>query len=148
MDPIAPMPMAPPLLLDVTPQSLGIETVNGYCEVVIKRNAAIPVEQTRVFSTAQDGQVLVKVRICQGESRRLDENQALGEIELSGLRAAARGDVKIGVTFVIDADGTLGVRAKDLETGREQTVRINLLGGMPDEEVQQMKARQQKRLGR
>lgn len=133
---------APPLLLDVTPMSLGIETVGGYCEHVIKRNATIPVEQSRIFTTGQDNQQLVRVQICQGESRRLEENQPLGAIELTGLRMASRGAVKIGVTFVIDADGTLGVRAQDLATGAEQSIRINLLGGLPDEEIQQMRQRQ------
>jgi molecular chaperone DnaK len=79
-----------PLLLDVTPHSLGVETVGGYCEPVIKRNAAIPVEQTRVFSTATDMQESVRVRVVQGESRRLEDNQPLGEIELSGSAAGAR----------------------------------------------------------
>jgi len=133
---------APPLLLDVTPHSLGIETVAGYCETVIRRNAAIPVEQTRIFTTSGDGQTIVRVQICQGESRRLDDNQRLGEIELTGIRAAPRGAVKISVTFVLDADGTLGVRARDTETGREQTIRVHLVGGLGEADVQRMRARQ------
>ncbi len=144
----APPEPSMPLLLDVTPHSLGIETVGGFCESVIKRNAAIPVEQTRIFSTAQDNQRIVRVRIFQGESRRLDDNQGLGEIELAGLRAAPRGKVQIGVTFEISADGTLGVRAKDLETGREQSVRIKLVGGMAEDEVQAMVDRQAQMLSR
>ncbi|MDQ3037713.1 MAG: Hsp70 family protein, partial [Myxococcota bacterium] len=136
-------PVKPPLLLDVTPHSLGVETVGGYCEHVIKRNAAIPVEQTRVFSTGTDMQESVRVLVVQGESRRLDENQPLGELELSGLRQALRGAVKIGVTFVMDADGTLGVKATDLETGREQTIRVQLVGAMSDAEIETMAARQQ-----
>ncbi len=148
--PSAPPPMddlpmsgnAPPLLLDVTPLSLGIETVGGYCETVIRRNAAIPVEQTRIFSTATDGQDTVQVRIVQGESRASAENQALGEILLSGLRQAHRGQVKIGVTFLMDANGTLGVRAEDLETGREHQVVIHLVGALPDAEIQRMQERQ------
>lgn len=146
--PTVPRPMeppelaAPPLLLDVTPQSLGVETVGGYCQVIIKRNASIPVERTKVFTTAQDHQEVVRVRICQGESRRLEENQGLGEIELAGLRMAPRGKVRIGVTFVISADGTLGVRARDLDTGQEQTVRIKLVGGVSEDEVEQMRRRQ------
>ncbi len=145
----APLPARPPpLLLDVTPLSLGVETVGGYCEHVIKRNAAIPVEQTLVFSTGQDGQTEVRVRICQGESRRLSENQELGAIELTGLRAAERGTLSIGVTFALDADGTLGVRARDLETGREQAVRINLVGGLGEQAIAEAEARQAKKLGR
>ena len=141
--PAQPPPMAPPpLLLDVTPQTLGVETVGGYCEAIIKRNAAIPVEQTKIFTTAQDNQEVVRVRICQGESRRLVDNQGLGEIVLTGLRVAKRGDVQIGVTFMISADGTLGVRARDLMTGHEQTIRINLVGGTSDAEIERMRARQ------
>jgi molecular chaperone DnaK len=131
----------PPLLLDVTPLSLGVETVSGYCEHIIQRNAAIPVEQTRTFSTARDRQEVVRVQICQGESRRLDENQPLGEIELSGLRSAPRGQVHIGVTFIIGADGILAVRAQDLETLQEQSIRINLIGGMQEEEIERMQQR-------
>ncbi|AKF06688.1 Hsp70 family protein [Sandaracinus amylolyticus] len=145
--PPPPASVRPPLLLDVTPHSLGVETVGGYCEHVIKRNAAIPVEQTRVFSTATDMQDSVRVRVVQGESRRLEDNQPLGEIELSGLRQALRGAVKIGVTFLMDADGTLGVKAKDLDTGREQSIRIQLVGGMSDAEIQKMAARQQQMVG-
>ncbi len=145
----APLPARPPpLLLDVTPISLGVETVGGYCEHVIKRNAAIPVEQTRVFSTGQDGQTDVRVRICQGESRKLSENQELGAIELTGLRAAERGTLSIAVTFALDADGTLGVRARDLETGREEVVRINLVGGLGEQAIAEAEARQAKKLGR
>ena len=136
-----PMAAAAPLLLDVTPLSLGIETVSGYCEHIIKRNSPIPAEQERMFSTASDDQEEVVVRICQGESRRLEENQLLGEVQLTGLRPAERGKLKIGVSFVIDADGTLGVTAKDLSTGRAQGVRIALVGGASDEEVDAMRQR-------
>ena len=140
---VEPPAMAPPpLLLDVTPQTLGVETVGGYCEPIIKRNAAIPVEQTKIFTTAQDHQEVVRVRICQGESRRLVDNQGLGEIVLTGLRIAPRGGVQIGVTFMISSDGTLGVRARDLVTGQEQTIRINLVGGTSDTEIERMRARQ------
>lgn len=139
--PAAPPPAAPPLLLDVTPHSLGVETVDSFCEHVIKRNAAIPVEQTRVFTTASDLQESVRVRVVQGESRRMEENQALGEVELSGIRLANRGAVKIGVTFVMDADGTLGVKARDLDTGREQMIRIRLVGGIAEDEIARMAQR-------
>ncbi len=142
------MPQAPaPLLLDVTPQSLGVEMVNGFCESVIKRNAAIPVEQTRVFTTGSDDQEAVLVKVVQGESRRIEENQALGQIELTGLRRARRGAVKIGVTFVMATDGTLGVKAADLETGREQAIRVQLVGAVSDADVAAMTARQQQLLG-
>ncbi len=127
MAPPSMRPMAAPLLLDVTPFSLGVETAGGLCESVIRRNATIPVEQTRNFATTNDQQDSVIIRIAQGESRRFADNQALGELELTNLRPAARGEVVVAVTFELEADGTLRVRAKDLETGYEQAVRVNLL---------------------
>jgi len=116
-----------PLLLDVTPHTLSVETVGGMCETIIARNATIPVEQAREFATAVDNQETVKIRIAQGESRRFGENQALGELELSGISRAPRGEVKIAVTFELDADGTLHVRARELATGRETATRVTLL---------------------
>ncbi len=133
---------AAPLLMDVTPHSLGIETVGGYCQHLIRRNSPIPSEQGRVFGTASDGQQVVTIRVCQGESRVFKENETLGEIQLSGLRAAARGVVKIDVTFLLDASGTLDVRAIDADTGAQQTIRINLLGGSDDAEIARMMQRQ------
>ena len=119
--------MAAPLLLDVTPFSLGVETAGGICEAVIRRNSTIPVEQTRNFATTHDQQDSVVIRIAQGESRKFQDNQALGELELTELRPAPRGEVVVAVTFELEADGTLRVRAKDLDNGREQVVRVNLL---------------------
>jgi molecular chaperone DnaK len=134
--------IAVPLLLDVTPLSLGVETAGGQCEMVIRRNATIPVEQSRVFATTNDQQTSVIIRIAQGESRKFSENQSLGELELTGLRPAPRGEVSIAVTFELGADGTLGVRAKDVETNREQATRISLLT-LPSESSQaEMAARQ------
>jgi len=134
--------IAVPLLLDVTPLSLGVETAGGQCEVVIRRNATIPVEQSRVFATTNDNQTSVIIRIAQGESRKFTENQSLGELELAGLRAASRGEVSISVTFELGADGTLSVRAKDVETQREQFTRVSLLT-IPSESSQaEMAARQ------
>jgi molecular chaperone DnaK len=124
-----------PLLLDVTPFSLGVETAGGLCEAVIRRNATIPVEQTRVFATTSDDQESVILRIAQGESRRFSDNQCLGELELTGLRAAPRGEVSIAVTFELEADGTLQVRARDVESGREQLIRVTLLT-IPSETAQ------------
>ena len=120
-------PPALPLLLDVTPFTLSVETIGGLCETVIPRNATIPVEQTREFATAVDNQETVRIRIAQGESRRFGENQALGELELSGITRASRGDVKIAVIFELDADGTLQVRAREIATGRETRTRVTLL---------------------
>ncbi len=131
-----------PLLLDVTPHTLGVETAGGFCEEVIHRNAPIPTEQSRVFSTSQDNQGDVRVRICQGEERKVTDNQELGVLELTGLRPAPRGSVKINVTFILDASGTLSVKAKDMSTGREQQIRINLHGGLSRGEVDRMRERQ------
>ncbi|MEZ4392206.1 MAG: Hsp70 family protein [Polyangiales bacterium] len=128
------MPNAP-LLLDVTPFSLGVETAGGQCEPVIRRNATIPVEQTRIFATTSDGQVAVVIRIAQGESRRFVDNQNLGQLELSGLRPAARGEVQVAVTFELEADGTLQVRARDNESGRETRTQVTLLT-IPSESAQ------------
>jgi molecular chaperone DnaK len=136
-----------PLLLDVTPQTLGVETVGGYCESVIKRNAAIPVEQSKIFSTALDGQSEVRVRVTLGESRKIQENQPLGELLLGNLRQGKRGAIKISVTFLVDADGTLSVRAKDMDSGQEQYIRVQLVGSVSDEEIQRMQARQNQMLG-
>jgi molecular chaperone DnaK len=130
-----------PLLMDVTPLSLGLETVGGYCEHVIERNAQIPVEQTRIFTTSVDGQRSVRARVCQGESRRIDENQPLGTIELTALPPAPRGELKIHVTFMMDSDGTLGVRARDAQTGQEQQIRVSLLGGVDEAELDSMQRR-------
>lgn len=137
----------PPLLLDVTPQTLRIETVAGFTEVVIQRNAAIPVEQSRMFSTSQDFQDAVRARVCQGESRKLIENQELGAVELTGLVPQARGKTQIEVTFLMDADGTLQVRAKDMRTGSAQSIRINLVGAVQDDEIARMQRRQQLLVG-
>ncbi len=146
--PVVRMPeRPPPLLMDVTPHSLGIETVGGYCERVIRRNAPIPIEQTRVFSTAQDDQDTVRVTVCQGDSRMFADNQPLGEIELTELRRARRGEVRIEVTFMLDANGILDVKAVDLATGRVQTIRVNLLGGFDEDEMAAMRARQEASLG-
>jgi molecular chaperone DnaK len=133
----------PPLLLDVTPHTLAVETVGGFCEPVINRNSAIPAEQTKIFSTARDQQDSVQIRICQGESRKLEENQLLGELALSGLRRARRGEVKVSVSFVLGADGTLEVLATDMATGIKQEVRIRLVGGASDAEIEAMRNRQQ-----
>jgi len=130
-----------PLLLDVTPMSLGVQTVSGYFDVLIERNASIPCEQTRVFTTTTDHQTAVKIQIFQGESRVAAENTRLGEVELYGLRAAPRGEVEIEVVFEIDTDGIVVVTARDRETGIQQAARIEVSAGYSPEEVQAMMER-------
>jgi len=143
------MPEGPqvPLLLDVTPLSLGVETVDGYCEHIIRRNSAIPAGQTKMFTTARDRQESVIVRICQGEDRQVAGNQLLGEVVLDGLRPAARGKVQIAVRFMIDADGTLQVRAQDVGTGQQQQIAIKLIGELPEDEIEQLTKRHQAKFG-
>jgi molecular chaperone DnaK len=134
-------PSNAPLLLDVTTHTLAVETTGGFCEPIIERNAPIPTEQTRVFSTSQDDQTTVNVRVCQGESRHTDENQVLGQIALLGLRPARRGEVSIAVTFMIDADGTLNCKAIDRTTGHGQTIRVDLVGAIADHDLERMRKR-------
>jgi molecular chaperone DnaK len=123
------------LLLDVTPRGLGVGTTGGYCDEIIARNASIPVEQSRMFNTSRDNQTEVVIDVFQGESRRVEENTRLGRVELSGIRPAPRGEIKIRVTFEIDTDGILGVSARNEETGEAQSTRIVLSGGLTDEDV-------------
>jgi molecular chaperone DnaK len=132
-----------PLLIDVTPMSLRIETVGGYSDVLISANSAVPCEKSRSFLTASDNQTTVFIRVAQGESTRFAENTRLGELELSGLRPAPRGAVKILVTFELDADGILNVRARDKETNRETAATMRLLGTSNDAEDLAAMARRQ-----
>jgi molecular chaperone DnaK len=145
--PVTDVPTRAPLLLDVTPLSLGVETVDGYCEHIIRRNSAIPAGQTKMFTTARDGQETVVVRICQGEDRHIGGNQLLGEVVLDGLRPAARGKVQIAVRFMIDADGTLQVRAQDVGTGQQQQIAIKLIGELPEQEIGGLRERHEAKLG-
>jgi molecular chaperone DnaK len=117
-----------PLLIDVTPLSLAVETVGGYVDKVIARNSPVPCSQTRTFTTSKDGQQVVVIKVCQGEGEMFPQNTALGELELSGLRAARRGEVSIEVTFELDADGILQVRARDVETRHETRAQMRLVG--------------------
>jgi molecular chaperone DnaK len=133
--------MPPPVLIDVTPRALVVETAGGYCDTVIPRNAKIPCERTRVFATAQDGQQLVRVRVAQGEDTAFRANTYLGEVELGGIRAAPRGEVSVAVTFELDADGSLRVRAADRLTGRQATAQLRLTGIAAEEEITAMRDR-------
>jgi molecular chaperone DnaK len=132
----APPPPPSPVLLDVTPRALCVATVGGWCEELIARTSPVPVEQTRVFSTAHDNQPAVEVRIGQGESRRFEENELLGAVVLEGIPPRPRGQTKISVTFEIDTNGMLRVSAVDDRTGTKQSAEIRLLGGQSEEEVQ------------
>ena len=129
------------VLLDVTPRSLGVGTIGGNVDFIIERNSVIPVEQTRMFTTTQDQQRYVRIQVCQGESPNFEDNTKLGEITLTGLRAAPRGTVTVAVTFEINTDGLLEVRALDQDTGQEQTATMRVLGGLPPEEVDAIMAR-------
>jgi molecular chaperone DnaK len=137
--------MAAPLLIDVTPLSLRVETVGGYCDVLIAANTAVPCDRTRTFLTAADGQTTVIIRVAQGESNRFADNTYLGELELTGLTPAPRGETQIAVTFEIDADGILNVKAKDVKSGRQTQARLQLLGAQTDpKDVEEMMKRQKR----
>ncbi len=123
-------------LLDVTPLSLCIGVVGGIAETVIARNTPVPIEQTRRFTTTQDGQEKVRIRVYQGESREAAENELLGEFEFGGFRKVARGQVWIDVTFEINADGIVNVTARDRETGTEGSTRITLSSGLSERELE------------
>ena len=137
---------APPLLMDVTPHSLGVELAGGYCQHLIARNSPVPSEQARVFSPARDGQQEVAIRICQGESSEFADNETLGEVQLTELPDTVRTDTRIEVTFILDANGTLKVQAKDEGTGRVQSTHINLRGGLGSSDVEAMRQRQESEL--
>jgi molecular chaperone DnaK len=121
-------PRVSPLLIDVTPLSLGVETVGGFCDVLIEANTPVPCDRTRTFATAADDQTRVQLRVSQGQSRRFSENTCLGELELTGIAPGPRGAQQIAVTFEIDADGILNVRARDVATGKETAARMQLVG--------------------
>ena len=116
-----------------------VETVGGYCDTVIPRNAKIPCEHTRVFATGRDLQTNVHVRVAQGEEQKFDANQYLGELELSNLRPAPRGEVTLSVVFELDADGTLLVRAIDTITGQQAQAAMKLIAvAQSDEAIEEM----------
>ena len=126
------------LLLDVTPLSLGIETMGGVMTAVIEKNTTIPTKQSQTFSTADDNQAAVTVHVLQGERKRSSDNKSLGQFNLEGIRPAPRGVPQIEVTFDIDADGILHVSAKDKDTNKEQKITIQASSGLSDEEVEKM----------
>ncbi len=128
------------LLLDVTPLSLGIETLGGVFTKLIEKNTTIPAKKSQVFSTAADNQPAVTIKICQGEREMASDNKMLGNFELVGIPPAPRGVPQIEVTFDIDANGILHVSAKDKGTGKEQSIRITASSGLSDEEINKMTA--------
>ena len=127
------------LLLDVTPLSLGIETLGGIMTKLVERNTTIPTERKQVFSTADDNQTAVTVKVYQGEREMAAHNRLLGQFNLEGIPPASRGVPQIEVKFDIDANGILSVSAKDLGTGKEQTVRIEQSSGLNEEEIERMR---------
>jgi len=127
------------VLLDVTPLSLGVETLGGIFDVVIERNTTIPTSKEKVYSTAEDGQTAVDIRVFQGERKMAEHNRLLGTFRLEGIPPAPRGLPQIAVTFDIDANGILNVTAKDKATGKENRVTIQGSSGLSKEEVERMK---------
>jgi len=126
------------VLLDVTPLSLGLETLGGVCTVLIPRNTTIPTSKSQVFSTAADNQPAVDIHILQGERQMAADNKTLGNFQLTGIPAAPRGVPQIEVTFDIDANGIVNVKAKDLGTNKEQAITITSNTTLSDEEIDKM----------
>jgi molecular chaperone DnaK len=126
------------LLLDVTPLSLGIETLGGVFTRLIERNTTIPTKKSQVFSTAEDGQQAVTIKVYQGEREMAVDNKHLGTFDLVGIAPAPRGVPQIEVTFDIDANGIVNVSAKDKATNKEHSIRIQASGGLSDDEIDRM----------
>ncbi len=126
------------LLLDVTPLSLGIETMGGVMTALVEKNTTVPTKANQVFSTAEDNQNAVTIHVLQGERKQASYNKSLGQFNLEGIQAAPRGMPQIEVTFDLDADGILHVSAKDKSTGKEQKITIQASGGLSDEDIEKM----------
>jgi molecular chaperone DnaK len=126
------------LLLDVTPLSLGIETLGGVMTTLIERNTTIPTKKAEVFSTAEDNQTTVEIHVLQGERKMAMDNKTIGKFQLTGIPPAPRGMPQVEVTFDIDANGILHVSAKDRATGKEQKIRIEASSGLSEKEIDRM----------
>jgi molecular chaperone DnaK len=126
------------VLLDVTPHTLGIMVVGGYFEELIPQNTTVPTSRSKPFTTVRDNQTAVKILVLQGESRRAEDNELLGEFILTGLRRASAGEVEVEVTFEINADGIVSVHAKDVETGKEQSITVTATSGLTEDEIDEM----------
>jgi molecular chaperone DnaK len=126
------------LLLDVTPLSLGIETLGGVFTKLIEKNTTIPTRKSQVFSTAQDNQTAVTIRVFQGEREMASDNKLLGQFDLIGIPPAPRGLPQVEVTFDIDPNGIVNVHAKDLGTNKEQSIKITASSGLSEEEIKKM----------
>ena len=126
------------LLLDVTPLTLGIETMGGVATPLIEKNTTIPTKKSQVFSTAEDNQTAVTIHVVQGERKQASENKSLGRFDLADIPPSPRGVPQVEVTFDLDANGILNVSAKDKATGKEQSIRITASGGLSEEEVEKM----------
>jgi molecular chaperone DnaK len=126
------------VLLDVTPHTLGIMVIGGYFEELIPQNTTVPTSRSKPFTTVRDNQTAVKILVLQGESRRAEDNELLGEFILTGLRRASVGEVEVEVTFEINADGIVSVHAKDVETGKEQSITVTATSGLTEDEIDEM----------
>jgi molecular chaperone DnaK len=128
-------PARAPVVLEVTPRGLGIGTVAGFCEELIRRNSRLPAAMKKLFTTSRDRQDVVRIVVCQGESRRMDNNVVIGDLVLQGLPPRPRGETSIEVTFSLDASGILQVHARDAQTGAEQRAALDLIGAIPQQDV-------------
>jgi hypothetical protein len=135
IQPLAAMPRPAPVVLEVTPRGLGIATVAGFCEELIRRNSRVPTEMKKLFTTSRDQQDLVRIVVCQGESRRLDNNTIIGDLVLQNLPRRPRGETSIEVTFALDASGRLYIQARDAQTGIEQRATLDLIGDVAQDAV-------------
>jgi len=126
------------ILLDVTPHTLGIMVAGGFFEEIIPQNSTVPTARSKVFTTIHDNQTAVKIMVFQGESKKAEENELLGEFILDGLRPAPKGEVEVEVTFEINSDGIVSVSAKNLETGMKQSITVTATSGLTEEEIKKM----------